>query len=144
MSTITKRTAPGSARRAGLGWAGVELLVLATLVAGLGVLHVLPRIRVVSAGYALSSLQGEHARLVATQDQLKIELGMLTAPAELGERARRSRLGMAPPDRGAVWAEGSRQDGAGRAGVGGVVHASGPAEHARFTLAANEPPAREP
>jgi hypothetical protein len=127
-----------------LGWHGVELFLAAALLAGAGVLHVLPRTRVVTAGYRLGVLQHEHAQLVAAQDQLKIELGMLTAPAELGERARRSRLGMAPPDRGAVWAEGSRQDGAGRAGVGGVVHASGPAEHARFTLAANEPPAREP
>jgi cell division protein FtsL len=143
VSTSTKRArraAPGSAGGAALGMTGLELLVAAALVAALGVFHVLPRVRIVSAGYALSALQGEHARLVATQDQLKIELGMLTAPAELARRAKLSRLGMAPPDRGAVWAEGPRQDGADRAGVDGVVHASRPAEPARFALAASRPP----
>jgi len=139
-----RRAALGSARRAALGWTGLELLVAAALVASLGVLHVLPRIRVVTAGYALSALEREHAHLVAAQDQLKIELGMLTAPAELGRRAKISKLGMAPPDRGAVWAEGSRQDGAGRAGVDGDVHASRPAEPARFALAVDPVPAREP
>jgi hypothetical protein len=135
---VTTTTKGG--RRAALGWTGLELLLAAALVAGLGVLHVLPRIRVVSAGYALSALQGEHARLVAAHDQLALELGMLTAPAELARRAKVQRLGMAPPDRGAVWAEGPRQERADRAGVDGAVHASRPAEPARYALAASPPP----
>ena len=138
------RRPQATARRAAPGWTGAQLLLAAALLAGLGVLHVLPRIRVITAGYALNGLQSEHARLVAAQDQLRIELGMLTAPAELARRARVQRLGMAPPDRGAVWAEGPRQDGADRAGVDGAVHASRPAEPARFALAAASRPPQEP
>ena len=112
--------------------AGGELLLAAALIAALGVFHVWSRTRVVAAGYALADLQQEHARLVASQDQLRIELGMLTSFPALDQAARTklSRLGLAPPDRGAVWAEGpGRPRGEpGRAGVDGVGHPPRPAE----------------
>ncbi len=111
---------------------GKELLVAAALIAGLGVFHVWSRTRVVSAGYALFELQQEHARLVAAQDQLRIELGMLTSPQALDQAARTklSKLGLAPPDRGAVWAASPvhPKNGPGRAGVDGVVNPPRPAE----------------
>ena len=123
---------------------GLELGLAAALVAALGIFHVWSRTRVVAAGYALYELQSEHARLVAAQDQLRIELGMLTAPAELERAARTklSRLGMAPPDRGAVWAAGPGRpvDGAGRAGVDGVGHPPRPAEPAHYTGGVMKPP----
>jgi hypothetical protein len=111
---------------------GTELLVVAALVAAVGVFHVWSRTRVVAAGYALFDLQQEHARLVAAQDQLRIELGMLTSPQALDQAARTklSKLGLAPPDRGAVWAAspGRPKDEPGRAGVDGVVNPPRPAE----------------
>lgn len=110
----------------------LELGLAAALVAALGVFHVWSRTRVVAAGYSLYELQQEHARLVAAQDRLKIELGMLTSFQALDQVARTklSKLGLAPPDRGAVWAAGPGRpttDGPGRAGVDGVVHRPRPA-----------------
>jgi len=91
-----------------IGWPGVKLAVAAALVAALGVFHVWSRTRVLEAGYQLSALQAEHARLVAAQDQLKLELSMLTSFRALDQatRGKLARLGLAPPDRGAVWAAG--------------------------------------
>jgi len=110
---------------------GLELLLAASLVAALGVFHVWSRTRVVAAGYSLYELQEEHARLVAGQDQLRIELGMLTSFQALDQvtRTKISRLGLAPPDRGAVWAAGPDRpaDGPGRVGVDGVDHRPRPA-----------------
>jgi hypothetical protein len=110
---------------------GIELALVAALVASLGVFHVWSRTRVVSAGYALYDLQQEHVRLVAAQDRLEIELSMLTSFQALDQAARTklSKLGLAPPDRGAVWAAGPRRplDGTGRAGVGRVDHPPRPA-----------------
>ncbi|HTN53760.1 MAG TPA: hypothetical protein VML50_15230 [Anaeromyxobacter sp.] len=111
-----------------------ELVALAALLAGLGVFHVWSRTRVVAAGYELGELARRHAELTAAHDQLSIELEMLRSPAEL-ERAVRtklSKLGMAPPDRGAVLAAGpARPQGApGRAGGNGVGHPLRPAEPA--------------
>jgi hypothetical protein len=121
-----------------------ELSAAALLVAALGVFHVWSRTRVVAAGYALGELQTEHARLVASHDQLGIELGMLTSPKALEKKARTtlSKLGMAPPDRGSVWAAGPGrpEDGPGRAGVDGVGDRPRPAEP---SLPAAARPARE-
>jgi hypothetical protein len=110
----------------------VELLLAASLFAALGVFHVWSRTRVLASGYALAELQEEHARLVAAQDQLRIELGMLTSFQALDQAARTklSSLGLAPPDRGAVWAASPGRpptDSPGRAGVDGVGHRPGPA-----------------
>jgi type II secretory pathway pseudopilin PulG len=114
-----------------LSGAGLELLLAAALLSATGVFHVWTRTRVVAAGYALYDLQQEHARLMAAQDELRIELGMLTAPQALDQAARTklSKLGLAPPDRGAVWAAGPgrRESGPGRAGVGGGGRGSSPA-----------------
>ena len=119
-------------RPAAILGAGGELLLAAGLVAALGVFHVWSRTRVVAAGYELADLEQEHARLTAAQDQLRIELGMLTSFQALDQAARTklSRLGLAPPDRGGVWAEGwGRPSGApARAGVDGVGHPPRPAE----------------
>ncbi len=122
---------PRAARPAVLG-VGIELLVAAALIAALGVFHVWSRTRVLASGYALAELQQEHARLVAAQDRLQIELGMLTSFQALDQAARTklSKLGLAPPDRGAVWAASPGRpptDGPGRAGVDGVGHRPRPA-----------------
>lgn len=119
-------------RRGPGGRRAVEIAAAAALLVALGVFHIWSRTRVVSAGYELAELQRQHAELVAAQDQLHIELEMLRSPAQL-ERAVRTRLvklGMAPPDRGAVLAAGPGRpgDGAGRAGVDGVGHPPRPAE----------------
>jgi hypothetical protein len=117
-------SAPTRARAAPRGIRCAELLGVALLAVALGVFHVWSRTRVLSAGYALGELQKEHAELVATHDALRIELEMMRSPAKLDEavRTRLSRLGMAPPDRGAVLAAGPERplDGPGRAGVDGV------------------------
>ena len=122
---------PRRPSRAEILGTGMELLLAASLVAALGVFHVWSRTRVVAAGYSLYELQEEHVRLVAAEDQLRIELGMLTSFQALDQMARTklSRLGLAPPDRGAVWAAGPDRprDGPGRAGVDGVDHRSRPA-----------------
>ncbi len=111
---------------------GLELALAASLIAALGVFHVWSRTRALASGYALAELQQEHARLVAAQDQLRIELGMLTSFQALDQAARTklSNLSLAPPDRGAVWAAGPGRlptDSPGRAGVDGVGHRSRPA-----------------
>lgn len=115
-----------------LSGAGREMLLAASLLAALGVFQVWSHTRVVAAGYALYDLQQEHARLMAAQDQLRIELGMLTSPQALDQAARTKlvKLGLAPPDRGAVWAAGPDRPmvDPGRAGVDGVIHPPRPAE----------------
>lgn len=102
--TARRSSAPRSAPH--LGRAAVQAALAAALVAALGVFHVWSRTRVLEAGYQLSALQEEHALLVAAQDQLKLELSMLTSFRALDQAARGklARLGLAPPDRGAVWA----------------------------------------
>jgi hypothetical protein len=143
----TRQRAPAGSRA--LALAPVRELTLAALVlVGLGVFHVWSRTRVLAAGYALGELHKEHAELVAAQDQLRIELEYLRSPAELERsvRARLSKLGMAPPDRGAVLAAGPGRlwDGPGRAGVDGVGHPPRPAEPARSTKRAAAGPAAAP
>jgi hypothetical protein len=110
----------------------LELALAASLIVALGVFHVWSRTRVLASGYALAELQQEHTRLVAAQDQLQIELGMLTSFQALDQaaRTRLSKLSLAPPDRGAVWAAGPGRpptDSPGRAGVDGVGHRPRPA-----------------
>jgi cell division protein FtsL len=101
----------------------------ALLVVALGVFHIWSRTRVVAAGYRLGALQAEHTKLTSEHDRLRIEVETLRAPRALEEFAR-TKLGMAPPDSGPVWAAGPRpaSAGAGGAGVDGVDHRSGPAE----------------
>ncbi len=101
----------------------------ALLVIALGVFHIWSRTRVVAAGYRLGALQAEHTKLTSEHDRLRIEVETLRAPRALEEFAR-TKLGMAPPDSGPVWAAGPRSApaGAGGAGVDGVDHRSGPAE----------------
>ncbi len=133
MSARTERAPRRGGSRTGIVALGLRLALAAAMIAGLGVFHVWSRTRVLSSGYALAELQQEHTRLVAEQDRLRIELGMLTSFDALDQAATRgklSKLGLAPPDRGAVWAAGPRRlptDGTGRAGVDGVGHRSRPA-----------------
>jgi cell division protein FtsL len=94
----------------------------AALAALVGLFHVWSRTRVVAEGYRLASVQQEHSRLVSEHDRLRLEVEALRAPRALEEYAR-TRLGMAPPDPGPVWA--------GRAS-GGDDHLSGPAGPALF------------
>lgn len=115
---------------------GAEIVLVALAFAAVGVFHVWSRTRVLAAGYELGELQKQHAELVAAHDALRIELEMVRSTAKLEEavRTRLSRLGMAPPDRGAVLAAGPGRpmDGAGRAGVDGVgdrLRPAGPALH---------------
>ncbi len=104
-----------------LGPAGLKIALAAALVAALGVFHVWSRTRVLEAGYQLSALQEEHARLVAAQDQLRLEVSMLTSFRALDQAARGklAGLGLAPPDRGAVWAAGPDRAIAGPSQAGG-------------------------
>ncbi len=121
--------APNGGTWRGILLPGLELGLAAALLAALGIFHVWSRTQVLEAGYALSSLQAEHSRLVADKDRLGIELGMLTSPRALEDAARTklAKLGLALPARGAVWAAGPDDGGPGRAGGKGVDHPSRPA-----------------
>ncbi len=114
-----RRGDPAAKRRPCGSGRVVRAAVAALLVAALGVFHIWSRTRVVAAGYRLGQLQAEHTKLVSEQDRLRMEVETLRAPRALEEFAR-TRLGMAPPDSGPVWA--------GTAGKGGGVHLPGPAE----------------
>jgi hypothetical protein len=131
MTGRTRQTvkAPGRGTWAGVLLPCLELGLAAALLAALGIFHVWSRTQVLEAGYQLSTLQAEHSRLVATQDQLEIELGMLTSPRVLEEAARTklAKLGLALPARGAVWAAVPDRDDPGRAGGKGVDHPPRPA-----------------
>lgn len=120
---------PGRGTWLGIMLPGLELGLAAALLGGLGIFHVWSRTQVLEAGYQLASLQAEHSRLVADQDRLQIELGMLTSPRALEDAARTklSKYGLALPARGAVWAAGPDDGGPGRAGGKGVDHPSRPA-----------------
>ncbi len=123
MTRATPRRRPAGGRRV------ARAAMAALVVAGVGVFHIWSRTRVVAAGYRLGALQAEHTRLVSEHDRLRIEVETLRAPRALEEFAR-TKLGMAPPDSGPVWAAGPRpaSAGAGGAGVDGVGHRPGPAE----------------
>lgn len=122
------RVLPRQKRKVG-GARVARAAIVALLVAGLAVFHIWSRTRVVAAGYRLGQLQAEHTKLVSEGDRLRIEVETLRAPKALEEFAR-TKLGMAPPDSGPVWAAGSRPAtaGASGAGVDGVDHRSRPAE----------------
>ncbi len=122
-------------RHAASGAAHVARAALvAAVLAGLGVFHVWSRTRVVSAGYALGKLQNEHVKLESDHDRLRIEVETLRSPSAL-ERYARTKLGMAPPEPGAVSAAGPQlaEAAAGGADRGGVDHLSGPAEPSLYT-----------
>jgi cell division protein FtsL len=123
------RALPSGRRRKVGGVRVARAALVALLVAGLAVFHIWSRTRVVAAGYRLGQLQAEHTKLVSEGDRLRMEVETLRAPKALEEFAR-TRLGMAPPDSGPVWAAGPRpaSAGAGGAGVDGVGHRSRPAE----------------
>jgi cell division protein FtsL len=87
------------------------------LASSVGVFHVWSRTRALAEGYRLAAVQGERSRLVSEHDRLLLEVEAIRAPRAL-ENFARTRLGMAPPDPGPVWA--------GRAS-GGDDHLSGPA-----------------
>ena len=74
-----------------------------TLLAAMLVAFTWSRTRTLSAAYELGQLQKEHSRLTAEQDRLVLEVEALKAPAAL-ERFARTRLSMAPPAPGAVFA----------------------------------------
>jgi cell division protein FtsL len=74
-----------------------------TLLAAMLVAFTWSRTRTLSAAYELGKLQREHARLTAEQDRLVLEVEALKAPAAL-EKFARTRLSMAPPAPGAVFA----------------------------------------
>jgi len=93
---------------------------LVLLAGAVATFHVWTRTRVVQEGYRLASVQQEHTRLASERDRLTLEVEALTMPRTL-EAFARTKLGMAPPDPGPVWA--------GR-GTGGDDHLSGPAEPA--------------
>ena len=114
-----RRAPPAGRRRPSGGGRVLRAALAALLVAALGVFHIWSRTRVVAAGYRLGQLQAEHTRLVSEQDRLRIEVETLRAPRALEEFAR-TKLGMAPPDSGPVWA--------GTAGKGSGVHLPRPAE----------------
>jgi cell division protein FtsL len=123
------------AARGAASGARLARATLATLLAvGLGVFHIWSRTRVVTAGYTLGALQGEHTKLISEHDRLRIEVETLRAPRSLEEFAR-NKLGMAPPDVGPVLVAGPRPAtaGAGWAGVDGVGHRAAPAEPALFS-----------
>jgi cell division protein FtsL len=99
---------------------------LVLLACAVAIFHVWTRTRVVQEGYRLASVQQEHSRLASEHDRLTLEVEALTMPRTL-EAFARTKLGMAPPDSGPVWA--------GR-GTGGEDHLSGPAEPALSSRAA--------
>jgi len=70
--------------------------ILCLLFAAVGILHVTSRVRIVSVGYELSVLEGEHRDLRRENDRLKVELATLKSPARL-ERLAREKLAMGPP-----------------------------------------------
>lgn len=76
-------------------------LVLLGVFAGVGVMHVMSRVRVVDSGYRLSLLQGKNQQLMLDNDRLKLELATLKSPSRL-EKVAREQLGLAPPPAGAV------------------------------------------
>ncbi|MGC4000618.1 MAG: hypothetical protein QM767_25500 [Anaeromyxobacter sp.] len=127
MSTQARGVRAAGARAGRAVQVALAMLLLATL----GVFHVWTRTQVVTAGYALGELTREHDELVARNEQLKLELAMLRSPGKLNQALLRklAKLGMAPPDRGAVVAAGPGRpmDGTGRAGVDGVGDRSRPA-----------------
>jgi cell division protein FtsL len=76
-------------------------VLLFTLFAAVGILHVTSRVLVVDMGYRLSRAESEGRSLTRENDRLKLELATLKAPARL-ERLAREQLGMVMPPGSAV------------------------------------------
>ena len=71
-------------------------VLLFTLFAGVGILHVTSRVLVVDMGYRLSKAETEERTLTRENDRLKLELATLKNPARL-EKLAREKLGMSMP-----------------------------------------------
>lgn len=89
--------------------------LLVGLLASVGLFHVWSHTRVTTAGYRLGELQRTQEALIAQRNRLEVEVATLRAPGRL-ERFAREKLGMAPPEPGAVVA--------GRAGTVAVDRAA--------------------
>jgi cell division protein FtsL len=71
-------------------------VLLFTLFAGVGILHVTSRVLVVDMGYRLSKAEAEERALIRENDRLKLELATLKNPSRL-EKLAREKLGMSMP-----------------------------------------------
>ncbi len=71
-------------------------VLLFSLFAGVGMLHVTSRVLVVDMGYRLSQAESDGRALTRENDRLKLELATLKAPVRL-EKLAREQLGMAMP-----------------------------------------------
>lgn len=76
-------------------------VLLFTLFAAVGILHVTSRVLVVDMGYRLSKAESEGRSLTRENDRLKLELATLKAPARL-EKLAKEQLGMMMPPGSAV------------------------------------------
>lgn len=103
MSKVTSRlgSTRGSVSVTGVLMHLLPAVLLFSLFAGVGMLHVTSRVLVVDMGYRLSRAEAESRTLTRENDRLKLELATLKAPARL-ERVAREQLGMAMPTGGAV------------------------------------------
>ncbi|MFY2560836.1 cell division protein FtsL [Corallococcus terminator] len=95
-----------SSQRGSVSLTGVLLhllpaVLLFSLFAGVGMLHVTSRVMVVDMGYRLSRAEAESRSLTRENDRLKLELATLKAPGRL-ERVAREQLGMTMPAGSAV------------------------------------------
>jgi len=95
-----------SSQRGSVSVTGVLLhllpaVLLFTLFAAVGILHVTSRVMVVDMGYRLSRAEAESRTLTRENDRLKLELATLKAPTRL-ERVAREQLGMSMPAGSAV------------------------------------------
>ncbi|MCP3162607.1 cell division protein FtsL [Myxococcus qinghaiensis] len=95
-----------SSQRGSVSVTGVLLhllpaVLLFSLFAAVGMLHVTSRVMVVDMGYRLSRAEAESRSLTRENDRLKLELATLKAPGRL-ERVAREQLGMTMPAGSAV------------------------------------------
>lgn len=95
-----------SSQRGSVSLTGVLLhllpaVLLFSLFAAVGMLHVTSRVMVVDMGYRLSRAESESRSLTRENDRLKLELATLKAPGRL-ERVAREQLGMTMPAGSAV------------------------------------------
>lgn len=88
------RRPPQSRERGGTGFGAMVLV--AGLLAAVGVFHVGGRVMVVQRGYALSSKARENRELVQERELLRLEVASLRLPSRV-ETYAREKLGMAPP-----------------------------------------------
>jgi len=74
-----------------------------TLFGAVAVFRIWSHTQVITSGYELARLEGEHQRLEDEHGRLEMEVATLRAPGRL-ERFARAQLGMAPPAPGTVMA----------------------------------------